>query len=153
MTAQGTLIAIHVAGSKGQPQQEVPEAELVAGAGLKGDRYFGSPGVISLIEQEAIATFNAKHGTAVEAPQTRRNLLTEGIRLNPLVGQTFWLGGVELLGMEFCDPCSTLGQLLSTEQVTPAQVVRGFAVSGGLRAYVRGSGAVKPGAVISTTAP
>ena len=151
MTA--TLIEINLAGSRGQPQQTVAEAALVAGEGLKGDRYFGAPGVVSLIEREAIEAFNAAHETKVEAVATRRNLLTEGIRLNPLVGRSFWIGDVELEGMELCDPCSTLGRLLATDTVTPAQVVRGFAVSGGLRAYVRSDGIIRPGAVISTTAP
>ena len=151
--ATGTLIAIQRAGSKGQPLQTVAEAELVAGQGLRGDRYFGAPGVVSLIESEAIATFNADHGTEVAAAATRRCLVTEGIRLNPLVGKTFWLGSIELKGMELCDPCAQLGQDLATEGVSPAQVVRGFAESGGLRAYVLSSGVVKPGAVISTTAP
>ncbi|MEM9743903.1 MAG: MOSC domain-containing protein [Pseudomonadota bacterium] len=145
MAEPGILVAIHIAGSSGQPQRSIGEAELVAGQGLRGDRYFKAPGVVSLIEQEAIDTFNADHGTEVTAPRTRRNLLTRGIRLNPLVGQRFMLGEVELEGMELCDPCSTLGNDLATDSVTPAQVVRGFVVSGGLRAYVRSSGTIRPG--------
>lgn len=150
----GSLIAIYSAPSKGRPLVAQPVAELVAGRGLKGDRYFDrGPGVISMIESEAIARFNADHGAEATAPATRRCLVTRGIRLNPLVGQTFWLDGIELEGMELCDPCATLGKDLATDRVDPAAVVRAFRVSGGLRAYVRGSGTIRPGASLSLTAP
>ncbi|MEM1434794.1 MAG: sulfurase [Pseudomonadota bacterium] len=146
----GTLIGIYTAPSSGRPLREQAEGRLVAGQGLEGDRYFGRPGgVISLIETEAIERFNLDHGTGVTAPETRRCLLTQGVALNPLVGKTFWINGIELEGMELCDPCAKLGQDLETETVSAAAVVRGFRVSGGLRAYVRGSGDIAPGDAIT----
>lgn len=150
-TANGTLIGIYTAPSAGKPLSEQSEAQLVAGKGLAGDRYFERPGgVVSLIEAEAIERFNADHGLNIGAADTRRCLLTRGVDLNALVGKTFWINDIELEGMELCDPCAKLGQDLQTEQVTAAAVVRAFLDSGGLRAYVRGTGVIAPGDRIAT---
>jgi len=146
MTA--TLEQILRAPEHGQPQTAAPSAELVQGIGLKGDRYAGN-GIISLIEAEAVAQFNASTGLNIDAAATGRNLVTRGISLNPLVGQRFRIGQVELEGTELCDPCATLGKLLATEKITAAEVVRAFVDRAGLRARVLSRGVIEPGSTIS----
>ena len=43
--------------------------------------------------------------------QARRNVVTRGIRLNPLVGARFTVGGVECAGRRLCEPCAHLERL------------------------------------------
>ena len=142
MTA--TIDQIFSAAEHEQPQSEQPVAELIAEVGLEGDRYAGS-GVISLIEAEAVAAFNASTGLNISPLATGRNLVTRGIALNPLVGKRFRIGTVELEGTELCDPCASLGKQLATSQLSAADVVRNFANRGGLRARVLSSGSIEPG--------
>ena len=40
--------------------------------------------------------------------ESRRNVLTSGIDLNALVGKRFRVGDVECVGVELCEPCTTL---------------------------------------------
>jgi MOSC domain-containing protein YiiM len=133
----------------GKPQSEQATAALIAGTGLSGDRYAGS-GVVSLIEAEAVAAFNAASGLAIRAADTGRNLVTRGVALNELVGKRFRIGEAELEGTELCEPCATLGRSLATDAVSAAEVVRHFARSAGLRARVLSDGDIQPGSEIAT---
>ncbi len=147
----GRLEQIFFAPSHGAPLQPVEAAKLVNGRGLEGDRYFNaSTGVVSLIEAEAIAAFNERTGLSIDAGMTRRCLVTRGIELNPLVNTRFRIGEVELEGFELCEPCASLGRSLATEAVSAGAVVKAFLRSAGLRAYVRGTGVVRPGEAIAT---
>ncbi len=140
----GKVLSILVAGQHGDPQQPLAAARLEEGNGLLGDRHAGS-GIVSLIEREGIDTFNAETGLSASLADIRRNIVTEGIDLNALVGKRFRIGDVELEGTELCEPCATLGKLLSAGDVSPADVVRHFAHSAGIRAKVLSSGAIAPG--------
>jgi MOSC domain-containing protein YiiM len=146
MTA--TIEEIFSAPEHGTPQSAKPQGQLTASVGLEGDRYAGD-GVVSMIEAEAVAAFNAATGLKISAGATGRNLVTRGIRLNPLVGQRFRIGNAELEGTELCDPCATLGRLLATENLSAAEIVRHLAHSAGLRARVLSSGKIEPGSEVS----
>ena len=50
----------------------------------------------------------AEHGIEITGAESRRNVLTQGIGLNALVGKRFRVGDVECVGVELCDPCTTL---------------------------------------------
>ncbi|MEM1232288.1 MAG: MOSC domain-containing protein [Pseudomonadota bacterium] len=142
----GTLEQIFYAAEHGAPQAPLDAAKLVLGRGLEGDRHFGKDGgVISLIEAEAIEQFEADSGLRIPPAAMRRNLLTRGVRLNPLVGETFRVGDVSVEGFELCDPCAYLGGTLATPEHSAASIVKAFLVSAGLRAYVRGTGVIRPG--------
>jgi len=64
MAGQGTVIAIHVAPTGAAPMRAVANAQVVAGRGLEGDRYYSKLGTysnqagsgrdVTLIEIEAI---------------------------------------------------------------------------------------------------
>jgi len=45
---------------------------------------------------------------------TRRNVITEGIDLNTLIGCEFEIQGVRFAGVEECRPCSWMNQSLAT---------------------------------------
>jgi len=144
----GVVEAIYVAGQHGAPQLAVAEARLSPDAGLVGDRHAGPDAVITLIEAEAIERFREQTGLTVADSDIGRNVVTRGISLNPLVGQTFHLGDARLEGMELCEPCAMLGARLETADVPAAEVVRTFVASAGIRAYVRSDGAVAPGTAV-----
>ncbi len=145
----GTLEQIFYAAEHGASQAPLAAAKLVVGRGLEGDRHFGKGGgVISLIEAEAIEQFEADTGLGIPPAAMRRNLLTRGIRLNPLVGATFQVGKVAVEGFELCEPCASLGGTLATPEHSAASIVKAFLISAGLRAYVRGTGVIRPGDAI-----
>ena len=87
---------------------------MLAEQGPRGDRYFlpgagkGPPegGDLTLIEAEALESFSAETGIPLGHQESRRNLLTRGVRLNDLVGRWFRVGEIECFGVELCEPCS-----------------------------------------------
>jgi MOSC domain-containing protein YiiM len=76
---------------------------------------------------------------AVSAGDTRRNILTEGVALNHLVGQEFSVGGARLRGIALCEPCSHLDEVVG-RRISPAFVHRG-----GLRAEILDGGPIRVG--------
>ncbi|MDX1749276.1 MAG: MOSC domain-containing protein [Methylophaga sp.] len=130
-------------------QRQVPEIDLVAGKGIKGDRNFDKsqwPGQnITFIEQEEISEFNQRFSQQISLSDTRRNVITEGARLNDLVGQVFRIGDVSFKGVELCEPCSTLGALLENDSVSKKAVVKAFTHKAGLRADVLSDGQIRVG--------
>ncbi len=101
---------------------------------------------MTLIEREAIAAVRAE-GLAVSEADTRRNLVTEGVPLNHLVGRTFRIGAVTLLGVRLAEPCAYLEQLTRLDGVNAAFVHRG-----GLRAEVVVGGELRVGDAVAPQA-
>lgn len=144
---RGSVEAIYLARERGTPRTAVDGVRAVAGCGLEGDRYCGDApnGVrrdperqVTLIEAEAIEAVRLR-GVDFAPGDARRNVVTRGVRLNDLVGRTFRVGGVTLLGIERCDPCSRLARL------TYPGVTRDLRDRGGLRAEVLSGGEIRIG--------
>ncbi len=145
----GKVLAIFIGASAGEPLQSVDSAHAVPGGGLVGDRYFqeqgfysGSPGGgrdLTLIESESVDGLAADTGILLKIGQTRRNLVTQGIRLNPLVGRTFRIGGITARGVRLCNPCQHL------EDLTQPGVLSGLVQRGGLRADILTPGVIHAG--------
>ena len=144
----GTIHSIYIASHRGDEQTEINSGRLTIAVGLEGDRH-ANTGVVTLIELEEILEFNTRTGLELTAGQPRRNLVTQGIALNPLVGKQFWVGDVLLEGFELCEPCATLGTRLATDNVSKADVVKAFKHTAGIRAFVRGTGEIAPGTLIT----
>lgn len=140
----GFVNAICVAATEGGSLREVDEVTATAGAGLEGDRFCmagSDPSTqVTLIESEAIAEFN--DALSVDLPVTafRRNLVTSAVRLNDLVGRVFTVGHVELRGVELCEPCAYLQNMLKLPGV-----VKQLTHKGGLRCEILRGGVVRPG--------
>ena len=138
----GTVEAIHISPERERLPEPVDSVEAVAGAGLRGDRYFRESGAheegkdITLIEAEAIEGFRSDTGIALCHEGSRRQVLTRGIRLNELVEKRFRVGEVECVGQEWCEPCRHL------QSLTEPGVLRGLYHRGGLRADI-----VRPGRI------
>ena len=127
----------------------VDRAQAIAGRGLEGDRYSIGAGSFSdrdkpgreltLVEAEALEALERETGIALEPDQTGRNLLTAGVSLNELVGRRFFVGSIECVGTERCEPCRTL------ERRTVTGVLKGLAGRGGLRADILVGGEIAVG--------
>lgn len=153
---QGQLIGIFITEEKATELRAVDRVEAVAGRGLLGDRYFRKEGTFSpkdgpdrevtLIESEAIEGLAREYQVTLLPADARRNLLTRGVPLNHLVGQTFTIGGVTLRGIRLCEPCGHLAKL------TCADVQKGLIHRGGLRAQIVSGGLVHVGAAVAARA-
>lgn len=89
---------------------EAGEIECVAGRGVAGDRFFdykaGYKGQITFFEHEVFEKLRSALGAAGRGPSVfRRNVITKGIDLNSLIGETFQIQGVAFAGVEECKPC------------------------------------------------
>jgi len=147
---RATIVGIYV-GSKGEaPLHAERQGVLVAGKGLVGDRYYDGVGSFSkpaippdaeltLIEIEEIERFNAELREPFPIGAFRRSVVTQGIRLNDLVGKRFSVGGAVLEGKRLCEPCSHLAKL------TTQSIVSKMAHRAGLRAQIISGGAIAVG--------
>ena len=143
---------IFLSPERGTEQVDCESVAVRAGAGIVCDRNFGKsvyPGQnLTLVEAEEIEAFCALHGREADLSMTRRNLVTRGVRLNDLVGVRFMIGGVQVFGVELCEPCSDLGNLLAGQSLTPAAAVRHWVHRGGLRVDLLTDGEIAVGAPI-----
>jgi MOSC domain-containing protein YiiM len=151
----GQLLAIQIADAAAAPMQPRDEVEAVAGQGLVGDRYSACNGKyspdaagnvrpdreVTLIEAETLAAIADESGLKFSHADTRRNLLTDCVSLNDLVGRSFSIGEVELRGVELCDPCGYL------ESMHPG-IMKPLVNRGGLRAQVIRGGTLRVGDAI-----
>jgi MOSC domain-containing protein YiiM len=105
----------------------------LTGRGLEGDRYAAMEGTFSdrpghrdvtLIESEVLESYGRDGGKKLSAAESRRNLLTEGVRLNDLVGREFQVGAVRMRGLRLSEPCTHLMRL------THPETLRGLVRSG-----------------------
>jgi hypothetical protein len=97
--AIGTVESIWVASAAGEPVRRLQRVLALPGLGLDGDRHVtgagtfpsGLPGsALTLIEAEVCESFDPP----LQANEHRRNVVTRGIDLNPLVGRDFHIGAV-----------------------------------------------------------
>lgn len=108
---RGRLCWIGLRPARDVPMQAVDSAQVVAGAGLVGDRYKGGSGKrgVTLLQAEHLPAIAGLSGREAVDPATlRRNLLVAGIPLIALKGRRFRIGEVLLEGTGPCDPCSRM---------------------------------------------
>lgn len=123
----------------------MPHAEALAGAGLEGDRYAEarnrkSPDhEVTFIELEALHAFTAATNLAMTPAMPRRNIVTEGVRLNDLVGKRFRIGEATFEGLDLCEPCGKFARS------THREALKFFVKKGGLRARIVNGGLVRVG--------
>jgi MOSC domain-containing protein YiiM len=146
----GHVKAVFVSPTKHAEQISVDTVQLKTRKGIVGDRFFGfrpkQPGRnLTLIEWESIAEFNRTYQLTIPLDATRRNLVTEGVRLNDLVGKTFKIGQVECRGIEPCEPCKVMARHFPATSLSQSDIIRAFTDKGGIRVEVLGDGVVKLG--------
>jgi hypothetical protein len=120
--------------------------------GIDGDRYQDQTGTfstsprrvgqdITFIEAEALAELRAR-GVTLAPEQARRNVVTNGINLDALIGKRFRVGEVICFGQRRCEPCAHL------ERLTEPGILRGLVHRGGLRADIVQAGTITLGDTI-----
>ena len=138
----GSVAGLLVAPKAEAPLVAVDSVVAIAGRGLDGDRYaagrgtFSGPGrgyQLTLVEAETLDELN------VSWERARRNVVTRGVSLNPLVGRRFRIGEVECIGRRLCEPCAHL------EKVSGAGLLRPLVHRGGLRADILAGGTIELG--------
>ena len=92
------------------PMIETFEIECVAGRGIRGDRYFDSKddykGQTTFFSLEVFDELCSAMQIHADSPSlARRNVITQGVDLNELIGQEFAVQGIRFFGMEECRPC------------------------------------------------
>ena len=145
----GRVVSIHTAPDATEPMTSLSEIQALAGAGLVGDRYFRGVGTYSgekvtgrqltLIEREALDAASTETGMDIRPRDSRRNIVTDGIGLNDLVGQEFSVGEVRMRGVDLCEPCSHLAQLAGKP------LIRSLVHRGGIRADILSDGIIRVG--------
>jgi MOSC domain-containing protein YiiM len=146
----GKVAFIQISPTAGERMVPVREVRAVAGEGLEGDRYFKKGGTysklpgtgrqITLIELESVEALKRDYQINLDPAQTRRNIVTQGVPLNHLVGKQFRMGReVVVQGMRLCEPCEYL------ESLTLKGVMSGLSHRGGLRADIVNGGILKVG--------
>ena len=141
----GRVVQINVVAKKYELPQPVERVEAHASKGLVGNRYYFADGAappgraLTLIAAQALDGLAAEHGIEITAAESRRNVLTDGIDLNALVGRRFRVGPVECVGVALCHPCKTL------ERLTKPGVIKGLANRGGLNADIVSDGVIAVG--------
>ena len=153
---EGRVKGIYIAPKMGANVSGHQKVSVRAGKGIEGDRYFSNTGKnrsnykgqpdweITLIESEVIEAFNHDTGNKFHESDFRRNIVTEGVRLNDLVGKTFNINGVSFFGVQLCEPCASLQKRLAVK-ILPDLIGKG-----GLRAQIRGVGLLNVGDAISS---
>jgi MOSC domain-containing protein YiiM len=143
--SSGEVVGIFLAAGKGELPAPVDRARAVAGKGLEGNRYFYADGeappgrALTLIATEALEAADRENDLGLDAPATRRNVLTRGVDVNALVGKRFLVGEVECRGVELCEPCSHL------QSLTKPGVIKALAHRGGLNADILNDGVISVG--------
>ena len=122
----------------------VDSVRAVAGKGLEGDRHYFAEGArpggaITLIEAEVL------EDVGLSGPQSRRQVVTRGVRLNDLVGKRFFVGEIECEGVEICEPC------LHLQSLTRPGIIDDLLHRGGLNADIVTSGTISVGDTVTVS--
>jgi len=151
VAATGAVTGIFTAPAAGAPSVAHDACRTVDGVGLEGDRYamgegtFSKPGrngqAVTLVAEESIAQARA-NGAEIDATTVRRNVITRGIVLEPLIGRTFAIGSATFRATRLAEPCAHL------ERITRPGVLRAMVHLGGIRAEIVSDGELRVGDAI-----
>ena len=137
----GKVLKIGISENKSNKIVNVNKVEAIKGKGLLGEKHFKENNnkriQITLIEIENINHYNKISGTQIRAINFLRNIVTEGIRLNVLVGKEFFIGKVKVRAHDLCRPCKNL-----QESFQQKNTVEELLYTGGLRCEILSSGKI-----------
>ena len=135
------VIEIAVSENPRGQMKSVNNVETVAGKGLVNHYHFKNDNEkrsqITLIEIENINHYNQISKTSIPSKDFRRNIITEGIRLNELVGSEFFIGEVKVKAHDLCRPCKYLQESLNQKNL-----VKELLRKGGLRCEILTNGKI-----------
>ena len=129
------VIKLGISNSNNKKIKEVESIKVLANKGVVGDRHFSDYNdpfcQLTLIESENIDYYNLKYGLNIPYVEFRRNIVTEGIRLNELVGKKLRIGNVEVEAVDLCRPCRHLTEMLKHDNI-----LKEFLRKGGIRCQI-----------------
>tara|TARA_B100001093_G_scaffold116428_1_gene108784 strand:- start:2320 stop:2760 length:441 start_codon:yes stop_codon:yes gene_type:complete len=138
------VIKLGISNSNNKKIKEVESIEVLANKGVVGDRHFSDYNdpfcQLTLIESENIDFYNLKYGLNIPYVEFRRNIVTEGIRLNELIGKKLRIGNAEVEAVDLCRPCRHLTEILCQDNI-----LKEFLRKGGLRCQILTSSIIKIG--------
>ena len=144
----GTVEAIFICPTAGEPMQEVKEVEAIKGRGLKGDRYEKGAGSFNKkdgVGNRQVTLINVRFfpGSGFTFAECRRNIVVKGVELNWLADgrREFEIGAARMRGVKYCDPCGRPSKLVKKE----IGFKEAFEDCGGIIAEVIESGIIKVG--------
>ncbi|WP_326893038.1 MOSC domain-containing protein (plasmid) [Rhizobium beringeri] len=155
MTWQGKLLHIHIAPAASYEMEELAEAQLIAGRGIVGDRYYLGTGTyspkpdvrdVTLIEVEVLEAMAKGEPQipgfkAAPTPDDhRRNLTTRGVPLSHLVGKRFRVGETILRAARMNFPCKYIEELLGIPGLYDGLLNRS-----GVNCAIEVGGIIRPG--------
>ena len=124
--------------------ESVNNVVAIAGKGIVNDRYFKENNSnrcqITLIEIENINYYNQISKTSFLPKDFRRNIITEGVKLNQLVDKEFFIGAVKVKAHDLCRPCKYL-----QESFNQKNIIKEFLRKGGLRCEILAGGKILVG--------
>ncbi len=151
---KGKVVHTQLASEGGAPMVVMSELTAITGKGIEGDRYFKGIGFFShnkgphrqvtLFESEVLETLKRDHNKVLMPTECRMNLITKGVPLSHLVGQTFLAGEVTLRGVKLNEPCQHL------EDVVDESIILCLVHRCGLFAEVLEGGKIRPGDTVQS---
>ena len=143
------VIEIAISQSPKGKMESVNSIKVVSGAGVIKDRHFkknnGERNQITLIEIENIKYYNQVAKALIPSIDFRRNIITEGIKLNQLLGKEFLIGAVKLKAHDLCRPCKYL-----QERLEQKDFVKELLHKGGIRCEILNDGKINVGTKITS---
>ena len=138
------VVEIAVSENPRGQMKSVNNVAAITGKGLVNHYHFKNDNEkrcqITLIEVENINYYNKISGTDILPINFRRNIITEGIKLNELVGKEFFIGKVQVKAHDLCRPCKYLQETLKQKNI-----VKEFLFKGGLRCEILSDGEIAIG--------
>jgi MOSC domain-containing protein YiiM len=138
------VLKLGISKTSNQAIKEVDSIEVLSNKGVVGDRHFkdfNDPYCqLTLIESENIDYYNAKYGLDLNYVDFRRNIVSQGIKLNELVGKKLLVGNVKVEGIDLCRPCKHLTEVLKQDNI-----IKEFLRRGGLRCQILSSSNINVG--------
>ena len=135
------VIEIAVSENPRGQMKSLKNVEVIAGKGLVNHYHFKNDNEkrrqITLIEIENINHYNQITRTSIPPKNFRRNIITEGIKLNALVGSEFFIGEVKVKAHDLCRPCKYLQESLNQKNL-----VKELLRKGGLRCEILTNGKI-----------
>jgi MOSC domain-containing protein YiiM len=147
MSLKGRVVSIFIRPEPSAPVVEQEIVHAVPGKGLQGDYYYAGKSLkksdpsreVTLFEKETLTAIKEEFNFTLKLGESRRNIITENVTLNQMIGKEFRVGKVRLKGIRQCQPCTHLVELTQKDLI-PALVHRG-----GLRAQILTEGQIRVG--------
>jgi len=145
------VLSLHMCAEKAQPMLCPDKLICRAGEGIEGDRYALGTGTysdkpeegrqITLIESETLEALARDWNIVLRPEQTRRNVVSQGVPINHLVGRQFKIGPeVVVEGLRLNLPCQYLEDLLGIKSLFKSLINRS-----GLNCRILSSGTIHNG--------